>query len=182
MFTTTLSEEQVYSILLPSLTNTLRECNAGTENIKFEKGKSYSSISYLKQDPYDPRKEKTEQLAFRLCCRNKKNYFGISNTYIDHVPEEFLSMITTVGKSAGYTNFSFEPTLEGIEKYAQLLSQILELVTYSSVKEFDCCSRFEECSYAKHCIHPYPGMATSCGYRKNLRAGNVFYGKTTSTC
>ena len=107
MFKSDYSEEQIYTLLLPSLTNILQESNAGKENIKFEKGKSYSSISYLKQDPYDPRKEKTEQLAFRLCCRNKKNYFGISNIYIDHIPEEFLGMITTVGKSVGYTNFSF---------------------------------------------------------------------------
>lgn len=181
IFATDLSEEEVYNILLPSLMNALQESNAGQENIKLETGKSYSSVSYLKQDPYDPRKEKTEQLAFRVCCRNKKYYFGISNTYVDYIPEKFLSMTTTAGKSAGYTNFSFKPTLEGIEEYTQLLSQILELVTYSSVKEFDCCSRFEECSNAKRCIHPFPGMATSCGYRKSLKAGKVYYGNTSIT-
>ena len=37
MFKSDYSEEQIYTLLLPSLTNILQESNAGKENIKFEK-------------------------------------------------------------------------------------------------------------------------------------------------
>ncbi len=40
---------------------------------------------------------------------------------------------------------------------------------------FACCSRYEECSKAKKCIHPNPLYAKACQYRKNLEEGNIFY-------
>ena len=44
-------------------------------------------------------------------------------------------------------------------------------------KAYDCCSRYEECSDAKHCIHPDPVFAAGCGYARILREGRIFYGK-----
>lgn len=42
---------------------------------------------------------------------------------------------------------------------------------------FSCCSRYEACSDAKHCIHPDTVHSKSCIYRKNLENGKIFYGK-----
>lgn len=40
---------------------------------------------------------------------------------------------------------------------------------------FACCSRYEECSDAKKCIHPNQLYAKACQYRKNLEEGNIFF-------
>ena len=40
---------------------------------------------------------------------------------------------------------------------------------------FACCSRYEECSMAKKCIHPNLLFAKACQYRKNVEEGNIFY-------
>lgn len=41
---------------------------------------------------------------------------------------------------------------------------------------FGCCSRYEECSDEKHCIHPDKEMARGCMYKINLDSGRIFYG------
>ncbi|MBQ3591050.1 MAG: hypothetical protein II979_03845, partial [Clostridia bacterium] len=45
------------------------------------------------------------------------------------------------------------------------------------VGSFGCCSRYEACSDARECIHPDAAFALGCGYRQNLLAGRIFYGK-----
>lgn len=40
---------------------------------------------------------------------------------------------------------------------------------------FACCSRYEECSNSKKCIHPNRLYAKACQYRKNLEVGHIFY-------
>lgn len=40
---------------------------------------------------------------------------------------------------------------------------------------FACCSRYQECSDAKKCMHPNVLYAKACQYRKNLEQGNIFY-------
>ena len=64
-----------------------------------------------------------------------------------------------------------------------VISYIKENIVYclrnyhSKTKSFGCCSRFIECSDAKRCVHVNKLYATSCAYRRNLEAGNIFYGK-----
>lgn len=40
---------------------------------------------------------------------------------------------------------------------------------------FACCSRYQECSELKKCVHPNVLYAKACQYRKNLEQGNIFY-------
>lgn len=40
---------------------------------------------------------------------------------------------------------------------------------------FACCSRYQECSAAKKCIHTNVLYAKACQYRKNLEQGKIFY-------
>lgn len=176
LFAAVPTEEWVYEILLPTLKNVLSQSNAGSDNLAVDKGKEYSSVSYLKQDPYDTSRPAKKQLAFRICCRNGLRYFGISNSFLSLVPAELMIFKTDSGKGDGFSNFKFESTREGVELYASPLSSVLDAVTFSLPKEFDCCSRFEQCSNAKRCIHSNPALATSCGYRKVLKSGRIFYG------
>ncbi len=51
------------------------------------------------------------------------------------------------------------------------------LDTYSSKTEtFACCSKYEECSDSKKCVHRNLLFAKACQYRKNLEDGRIFYG------
>ena len=66
---------------------------------------------------------------------------------------------------------------------ASVFSYIKENVVYclkhyrSKEKTFSCCSRFEECSDAKKCVHQNKLYSTACYYRHNLEEGRIFYGK-----
>lgn len=171
------TESLVYEVLLPSLKNCLSRSNAGQDNLDIAKGKYFSSVSFLKRDPYDSSIPPKKQLAFRICCRNGQYYFGVSDTYLENVPSELKAFATVSKQKDGFTNLEFEPTQDGIERYSDLLCAILDEVTYSLQKDFDCCSRFEQCSEAKKCIHPNPAMATGCGYRKILKSGRIYYGE-----
>lgn len=68
------------------------------------------------------------------------------------------------------------------------LSDVIEMIepigaVYMTVladfggERFGCCSRYEQCSDARKCIHPDFILSRACAYRKNLEAGKIFYGK-----
>lgn len=175
LFSTIPTEEWVFELLKPALEETLSQNNAGTENIDITRGKQYSSVSFIKYDTYDPSKLPKKHMVFRICCRDSQYYFGISDAYATYIPSDYASLITKVGKTDGYRNYEFIPTPDGITKFFPLLSAILDAVIDSIPKEFDCCSRYEECSNRKRCIHPKPAMAISCGYRKIMKNGRIFY-------
>ena len=44
-------------------------------------------------------------------------------------------------------------------------------------ERFGCCSRYEQCSDTKECIHPDFILSRACAYRRNLEEGRIFYGK-----
>ncbi len=45
-----------------------------------------------------------------------------------------------------------------------------------SVESFGCCSRYNECSDEKKCIHPDIKFAQVCMYKNNFENGRIFYG------
>lgn len=47
----------------------------------------------------------------------------------------------------------------------------------SKASTFGCCSKFNECSDAKHCVHENRLYSMACSYRKHLDEGRIFYGK-----
>ena len=47
----------------------------------------------------------------------------------------------------------------------------------SKASSFGCCSRFNDCSDKKRCVHENKLYSKSCQYRKKLDAGKNFYGK-----
>ena len=47
----------------------------------------------------------------------------------------------------------------------------------SKATKFGCCSRFNECSDAKECVHPNKLYGCACYYKSNLDQGKIFYGK-----
>lgn len=47
----------------------------------------------------------------------------------------------------------------------------------SKASTFGCCSRFNDCSDAKKCVHENKLYSKACMYRRHLDSGKIFYGK-----
>lgn len=157
-------ESWVYRILSPYLNAVIEQNSISPERLVVKEGKKHSSVWY------------DTQLAFRICCRDGHNYFGVSEAYASCAPSELASRITKDGRNDGFTNFLYEPVEEDICKFSGFLSSVLDQAIDSIQKEFDCCSRFEECSNAKQCTNPNAEIATGCGYRKIMKKGRIYYG------
>lgn len=170
-------EMETYNLLLPSLRAVLENNNAPTNGIKPKGGESYASVQYLKFDPYDERKILAETLVFRICYRENYRYFGVSNAYSHLFTEDISAFIMSETSDASFTNFAFSLEPDCMAKYIPFLSAILDAAIATLPKEYDCCSRYEECSNAMRCIHPNPAMAIGCGYRRIMKSGRIFYGK-----
>ena len=155
----------MYKLLLPHLSNVIVQNNVAQNRLVLKEGKAYSSVWY------------DTQMAFRICCRDNHHYFGVSNLYSTSIPENLHSSVTKDGRADGFTNFEFSLTQEGVLKYSDYLATILDLSIDATSKEFDCCSRFEECSNAKRCTNPNVDIATGCGYRRIMKKGRIYYGK-----
>ncbi len=159
---TTLSESRIFEILKPTLLQVIEKNNANPDKLIFKMGNDYSSVWY------------DSQMAFRIYCRGKKQYFSVSDARYQLAPE--VIQRTLIKADAGFQLLRYEPTPVGIERFSDYFSALLDMAIDSIAKEFDCCSRFEECSNAKRCIHPNPDVAVTCGYRKVMKSGRYFYG------
>lgn len=161
-FDTKLTENLVFDILKDSLLNIIVQNNVAEQKLICKEGKSYSSVWY------------DTQLVFRVCCRGKHHYFGISDVYKEFLPRDFDRYI--IKHKSGFTNYAFEQTREAVLLFAPILCACLDKAIDSVEKEFDCCSRYEECSDMKRCVNPNPDLATGCGYRRIMKTGIIFYG------
>ena len=165
LFAAVTDDVWVYRILQSALESIVKYNNVDMSKLALKQGKNYSSVWY------------DTQMAFRICCRGGHNYFGISNSYIGEISQKIAQRVTKDGKSDGFTNFSFIPHEEDITAMIPFLSGIFDQTIDSIQKEFDCCSRYEECSNAGHCTNPNPVIATGCGYRRIMKKGRIFYGQ-----
>ncbi len=170
-------EKWAFELLLPMIKEGLRRSNAGEDNVLLEKHNYFSSICYTKHDPFILNAPTVNTVAIHICIRKNKHYIGISNACMGEIPEKYRPYVLSKYKYENYTNFSLDPTEDGVLFFAELVSSALDELTYNQQKGFDCCSRYLECSAAKQCVHPNSALATSCAYRKSLRSGCVFYGK-----
>lgn len=112
--------------------------------------------------------------AFRLRLRGKQHYISIPLTLLDLIPDDapckaptkdekyYKILITDDHPLHSYKDFLVKAVAETVNQYP---------------KEWDCCSRYLACSDAKACVHPDKAFALSCGYRRILSSGRIFYGK-----
>lgn len=71
--------------------------------------------------------------------------------------------------------------IEDIQNHIEEISDALVNSINTLPKEFDCCSRYMECSDAKKCTHPDTAFSIKCGYRKVLNSGRIFFGKNKNS-
>ncbi|MBQ7546397.1 MAG: hypothetical protein IJT41_05495 [Clostridia bacterium] len=154
-------EEKAFEALRPALVDILWEYNLDSSDLRFRSNKGYYSILF-----------KESSVVAQLGGK-KKVYMA--------VPTSALQATSGYSSAADpnqglYTKFPVKTFDLVAEKYKFMLQEVLRAIIERGSKEFDCCSRYEECSDAKRCIHPDPTFGIKCGYRKNLRDGKIFYG------
>lgn len=112
--------------------------------------------------------------AFRLKIRGKQHYISVPMTLSDLIPEN--APIKKPSTTEKYCRISITDEHPLVSYTSFLIDTVSETVNRYP-KEWDCCSRYLECSDAKTCIHPDKAFALGCGYRKILSSGRIFYGK-----
>lgn len=112
--------------------------------------------------------------AFRLKIRGKQHYILIPLIFMDLVPNDAPSKKTSAdGKYCRILITDEHP----IDSYKDFLIKIVSETVSRYPKEWDCCSRYLECSNAKTCVHQDKAFALGCGYRQILNSGHIYYGK-----
>lgn len=161
-------EYRAFQYVAPTLKEALEKDNLSPDYLQFKQSKTsnaqYSSAYLFNENT----------LLFRISFRVKAGYLSIPSEYAKIASEK--AECVTRKSDPNYSRIAISKP-EDIMNYTQLLKQILELEVDAHPTDFGCCSRYEECSNAKKCIHPDPDMAIRCVYRKNLKKGKVFYGK-----
>ena len=154
-------ELAAYREILPGLQAAAAGAGADPAAVAIKHGKTYSSIWY------------GSIMAFRLKLRKDARYI--------EVPLESKSTVQQLGAaegqkevSGGFWRVKLGP--EPVTEHASELADVLRDAVGRLPKEWDCCSRYMECSDAKQCVHPEPSFALTCGYRKILASGRVYYG------
>ena len=155
------SEEKAYESIKPSLVEVLEDNGLDESYLTFEVRKNYHSVLF-----------KGSSVIVRFASKPSAS-LSVSTPTLS-ASKGFSSMADERG--AAYTKIPLA-TWEDIQKHTFMLQEILQLIIDRIPKEFDCCSRYKECSDAMRCIHPDKDFALLCGYRKILRSGRIFYGK-----
>lgn len=157
-------ERDAYKWILPVLQTTVANIGADPKQIKFKSGKNYSSVFY------------GSALCFRLRLRSGARYIEFPQSTMECVANSFPeNMLQRQGKDGSFWRLDLEDNQT--ENYLNLLCQAILSTINRLPKEWDCCSRYMECSDAKKCVHPDKSFALGCGYRKILASGRIFYGE-----
>lgn len=154
-------EQTVYEKILPTLREAAENAGGSGEVLTIKHGKYYSSIWF------------GSLLAFRICLR-KDNYIEVPVDLKDKIPQLLPS---TKQKMVAGNFWRVYWSATDIANNAPALAEVMKATVDRTPKEWDCCSRYMECSDAMRCVHPDKKIALSCGYRRILNSGKVFYGK-----
>ncbi len=141
---------------------------------------SFSEKSfYLCRPLYKTTKDATEEYGFSLYIYGvlalRTQYKGKWASYID-ISNSCHSALGLDGIPLSDNSF-YHVKIETPSALAEIAKKIYTYCRNNVNTEFDCCSRYEQCSDAKTCIHPDKQRALLCGYRKKLEKGIIFYGK-----
>lgn len=88
-----------------------------------------------------------------------------------------LESVERVKQPVGFVKMNFKK-----EDFKDVFEKVLDFTikNYFPSHRFGCCSKYEECSDAKCCLHEDKFYAKGCYYRENLEQGKIFYGKNAN--
>lgn len=154
-------ELTAYNSILPRLQAAAEEMGANIADIRIKHNKDYSSVWY------------GNLLAFRLRLRKNTRYIEVPLDSRETV-QDLAPLSAQKEMSSGFWRVKIGP--DAVKEHADIFASVLQDAINRLPKEWDCCSRYMECSDAKQCVHPDPAFALGCGYRKILTAGKIYYG------
>lgn len=157
-----MNEEQFYQSLLPDLLKVIEKEWMPVEDLSLEKRKGFYAIVY------------GASVVARIKLDTKKTDPFIElpvETLLGYSGEEIIQT-----RRDGMARVPLEGNSVSAMKLQRAIVAALENVVKQYPKKFDCCSRYEACSDAKHCIHPDRRFSADCGYRKILNSGKIYYG------
>lgn len=154
-------ELTAYQEIFPQLSEAAASIGGTSKDIAIKHGKSYSSVRY------------SSVLAFRIRLRDRANYLEVPLE-----SREAVAGLAPLEKQREAASGFWRVYLEKMSAVdcASSLAKVLQDAINRLPKEWDCCSRYMECSDAKRCVHPDPAFALGCGYRKILASGKIYYG------
>lgn len=99
--------------------------------------------------------------------------------YVEIRPKNagFFSGSIVVAHNDEWSRISISGVDDVLGLKTQISSLYMRMLSEFGGESFGCCHRYVQCSDARKCIHPNLVLAFGCGYRKNLEAGRIFYGK-----
>ncbi|MCI6831019.1 MAG: 3'-5' exoribonuclease [Clostridiales bacterium] len=155
-----LNEDQIFSKIESVLTS------AGYHDLK------------IKLDPRNPGQSKP-YYVINFCNKTCLRFNGevIKYAYIMPAMKKACQAIIPIQtmKNQPWPRFPVAGT--DWDALAPLWIEMYEYCLFNSADGFDCCSRYEQCSDAKQCIHPDQTFAGGCRYRQRLRKGIIYYGR-----
>lgn len=156
-------ERSYLESILPSMASAVENSGGDSSILSLKSNKSgYSVVFY------------GVLTIFRLGLRGKQNYISIPAIYADLIPASWPKK--RLKSETKYIRIPLDNISE-LDNYTDVLISLAGAAVNRYPKDWDCCSRYMECSDAKTCVHPDKKVALSCGYRRILNTGKVFYGK-----
>lgn len=148
-------------ILYLKIKNYLDENKFSYENIEIKE--NAADISYLL----------STQIFFKSMEKKGEKYILLKKHFSKFLEENNIPYKSS--KSSVWLKIKYDLFDDNVFK--DLMFKIYD--SMYSFDDFDCCSRYMECSDNRHCIHPDKSLAFGCTYRKKLEKGIIFYGKNT---
>ncbi|MBU3101698.1 MULTISPECIES: hypothetical protein [Clostridium] len=99
----------------------------------------------------------------------------IKNKQFKEITVPSDAIIRGVNSDKEFTHVVFDKESEILHNYIKAHT-IYCINNYEFSDTFGCCSKYNECSDAKRCLHENKLYAKGCYYRKNLESGQIFYG------
>ena len=134
--------------------------------------------SLVVSSPATPYRESVNNLVFaKIKTEGKQPYISFRSTYTHDLTALGLQPYQTKS-DADFCRVALASFFESGVLHNSALADLLNRIFADTMNfpAFGCCSRYNECSDAKKCLHPDQMYATACAYRKNLENGNIFYG------
>lgn len=111
-------------------------------------------------------------LAAKIKIGKKVSFIEIKEQYVKHFKE------CTVKYTASGAPRIMISGFDDVFGYIKQLSVVyIEALTEQAGEHYGCCHRYVECSDALKCLNPDYLMSLACGYKRNLEADRIFYGK-----
>lgn len=133
--------------------------------------------SYIREDETD-----SDLFASREIGKGY-SYYIYGTKVLEHKPGNKKTASLRVREDSKYKLYKPDQTTpeQMTEIIEHLKSLKRELFLEMIPETFGCCNDYLACSDARACLHSDDRFFNGCGYRQNLEAGRIFYGKNCNT-